>query len=198
MEYEQQQPNPDDGFVNKMKESPRTVSAIIIVLIVAAAIYAFSGNEQTAEELASDVSPSAAPEASSTPAPEDKETPKTTVTPTVPVDKGTLTEASKKLPEAKVTDTAYVEVAQKGDGLTHLARRATTRYLSDHEVGYTLTNEHRIYIEDFIRKNIPKHPVRIGMEETISFELVQQAVEAAGKLTAPQLKNLTKYTSALK
>ena len=101
------------------------------------------------------------------------------------------------MPEARVTDSAYIEVAQKGDGLTHLARRAATRYLADHEAGYTLTNEHRIYIEDYIRKNIEKRPVSIGMEQTISFDLVKQATEAAGKLTAPQLKNLTKYTKAL-
>lgn len=198
MDYEQQ-PNPDDGFVTKIKESPRTVSAIIIVLIVAAAIYAFSGNKQnTNEELAGGPTPPEAPEASVAPSPKDKDTKATaTPAPTAPVDKKVLVEGSKSLPEGKVTDNAYIEVAQKGDGQTHLARRAATRYLADHEAGYALTNEHRIYIEDYIRKNVPKHPVSIGMEETISFDLVKQAVEAAGKLSAPQLKNLTKYTYAL-
>ncbi len=208
MEYEQQQ-NPDDGFMTKIKESPRTVSAIIIVLIVAAAIYAFSGDKQNNnEELAGDAtaSPSAEASASPTPAEKDKkatatpaksEAPKPTVAPAAPVDKAALTDASKKLAEGKTTDSAYVEKVQKGEGLTHLARRASTRYLADHEAGYTLTNEHRIYIEDYVRKHMQQHPVSIGMEETISFDLVKQAVEAAGKLSAPQLKNLTKYTRAL-
>lgn len=212
MEYEQQPQNPDDGFMNKIKESPRTVSAIIIVLIVAAAIYAFSGNKQNnTKDIAGDVSTSPSPEASMTPTPEikgvkatatpaKKEAVKATVAPVVsaaPVDKAALVEASKKLVSGKTTDSAYVETAQKGDGLTHLARRAATRYLADHEAGYTLTNEHRIYIEDYVRKHLQKHPVSVGMEETISFDLVKQAVESAGKLTVPQLKHLTKYTHAL-
>ncbi len=209
MEYEQQQPNPDDGFMNKIKESPRTVSAVIIVLIVAAAIYAFSGNKQNNnEELAADVTTSPSPEMSVTPSTENKDgkatvTPakqvvvKATVVPAAPVDKAALMEASKRQASGKTTDGAYVETAQKGDGLTHLARRAATRYLADHEAGYTLTNEHRIYIEDYVRKHMQKHPVSVGMEETISFDLVKQAVESAGKLSAPQLKHLTKYTHAL-
>lgn len=210
MEYEQPQPNPDDGFMNKIKESPRTVSAVIIVLIVAAAIYAFSGNKQNnTEELASDVTTSPSAEVSATPTPESKDAkttaapakttaPKAAVVPVAPVDKATLMEASKKLAAGKVENNAYVETAQKGDGLTHLARRAATRYLADHEAGYTLTNEHRIYIEDYVRKHMQKHPVTVGAQETISIDLVKDAVEAAGKLTQPQLKNLTKYTYALK
>ncbi len=209
MEYEQQ-PNPDDGFMNKIKESPRTVSAIIIVLIVAAAIYAFSGNEQnTPEELAGDITASVAPKSSDeeqeeanndtqtegTPEEQSKATP--AVSPAAPVDKAKLMEASEQMPSARTTENAYVEVAERGDGLTHLARRAAARYLTDNEAGYTLTNEHRIYIEDYIRKNLQQRPVHIGMEETISFDLVKQAVEAAGTLSEPQLKNLTKYTHAL-
>lgn len=208
MEYEQQQPNQEDSFLNKIKESPRTVSAIIIILIVAAAIYAFSGNKQDNNDQVAE-QPTATPtaETSTTPTPDDKgatATPakqaevKATVTPAAPVDKSSLTEASKGLPAGKTTDSAYIETAVKGDGLTHLARRAATRYLADHEAGYTLTNEHRIYIEDYIRKHMEKRPVSVGMEQTISFDLVKQAVESAGKLSPTQLKNLTKYTSALK
>jgi hypothetical protein len=206
MEYEQQQPNPDDGFMNRIKESPRTVSAVIIVLIVAAAIYAFSGNKQNNnEELAGDMTVSPSPEASVTPTPDAKATvapktstaPRATVVPAKPVDKTALMEASKKLASGKIENNTYIETAQKGEGMTHLARRAATRYLADHEAGYTLTNEHRIYIEDYIRKQMQKHPVTVGAQETISFDLVKQAVEAAGKLSAPQLKNLTKYTHAL-
>lgn len=206
MEYEQQ-PNPDDGFMNRVKESPRTVSAVIIVLIVAAAIYAFSGNnteqvaqeaentapEETADETAQIEATTTPDQASSTAA---ATTTPASATP-APVDKAALAETSKALPEARTTDTAYVEVAQKGDGLTHLARRAATRYLTDREAGYAVTNEHRIYIEDYIRKNVARHPVSIGMEETISFELIKEAVESAGKLNAKQLKNLTKYTHVL-
>lgn len=196
MEYEQQQ-NQDDNFMNRVKESPRTVSAIIIVVIVAAAIYAFSGNNQENNEVALN-SPEATPEASATPAPEKKAEVKGATATPAPVDKAVLSETAKKLPEARTTDSAYIEVAQKGDGLTHVARRAATRYLADHETGYTVTNEHRIYMEDYIRKHMEKGSVSVGAEKTISFDLVKQAIESAGKLTPKQLKNLTQYTGALR
>lgn len=190
MEYEQQQ-NQDDNFINRIKESPRTVSAIIIVVIIAAAIYAFSGNQQSNEVTLN--SPETSPVRQSA----DTATPAPSASPTV-VDKAMMSEKTKNLPEARVTDTGYIEVAQKGDGLTHLARRAATRYLSDHETGYTVTNEHRIYIEDYIRKHMEQGRVAIGAEKTISFDLVKQAIESAGKLSEKQLKNLMKYTGALR
>lgn len=204
MEYEQQQ-NQDDNFINRIKESPRTVSAIIIVVIVAAAIYAFSGNNKQNNEVASN-SPEPTPEASVTPAMSTAPEMKGATAPSkvsgqaapTPVDKAMLAEKAKSLPEARTTDSAYIEVAQKGDGLTHLARRAATRYLADHETGYSVTNEHRIYIEDYIRKHMEKGHVALGAEKTISFDLVKQAIESAGKLTPKQLKHLTKYTGALR
>lgn len=196
MEYEQQQ-NQDDNFMNRIKESPRTVSAIIIVVIVAAAIYAFSGNNKQNNEVASN-SPEATPEASPTPATSPSSEMKGATAAPTPVDKAKLSESAKKLPEARTTDSAYIEVAQKGDGLTRLARRAATRYLADHETGYSVTNEHRIYIEDYIRKHMEKGHVALGAEKTISFDLVKQAIESAGKLTPKQLKHLTKYTGALR
>src|SRR3989344_3352994 len=45
MEYEEENTTEDESLFDRIKESPRTVSALIIILIVAAAIYAFSGNE---------------------------------------------------------------------------------------------------------------------------------------------------------
>lgn len=193
MEYEQQQ-NQDDNFMNRVKESPRTVSAIIIVVIIAAAIYAFSGDKQTDEVAVN--SPEASPSTEASPQASDVMEKKDSAM--KEVDKAMMSEKAKSLPEARTTDSAYIEVAQKGDGLTHLARRAATRYLADHEAGYSVTNEHRIYIEDYIRKHMEKGPVALGAEKTITFDLVKQAIESAGKLTPKQLKNLTKYTGALR
>lgn len=186
MEYEQQQQNQDDNFMNRIKESPRTVSAIIIVVIVAAAIYAFSGNKGQNEVVQS---PEVSPDSSITPETSPSVSPAGTASPSI---------TPSVAPAARTTDVAYIEVAQKGDGLTHLARRATTRYLADHKAEYTVTDEHRVYMEDYIRKHMEQGRVRVGAEKTISFDLVQKALESAGKLTPKQLKNLTKYTSALR
>lgn len=204
MEYEQQQQdNQDDNFMNRIKESPRTVSAIIIVVIVAAAIYAFSGNNQnTLTEQTPEATPAtpSSEEAMTSPvaSPKASDVMEKKADAMKEVDKTMLAENAKKLPEARTTDSAYIEVAQKGDGLTHLARRAATRYLADHETGYSVTNEHRIYIEDYIRKHMEKGPVALGAEKTISFDLVKDAIESAQKLNERQLNNLTKYTSALR
>lgn len=195
MEYET-----DDSNLNwwqKVKESPRTVSALIIILIVAAAIYAFSGDQTKTEEQAAvpaeqveEATPTTSEEAAA-PAP-------SSVTEVTPVTQEAMVAAARSLPEARKTDTAYVEVAQKGDGLTHLARRATARYLAENNAGYTVTKEHQIYIEDYIKDHLTRHPVKVGQEETISFDLIKDAVAAAGQLSETQLKHLTKYTSALK
>ena len=203
MEYEPQEENKVGGFIERMKESPRTVSAIIIVVIVIAAIYAFSGNNQ--KQVAIET---ATPEASTQPAA--STTPETamkdgkvtggattTVTPIAPIDKNTLMNQSKALPEEKKTDSAYIETAVKGDSLTTLSRKAATRYLASNDAGYQVTNEHRIYIEDYVRKHLAKQPVTVGSQETISFELIKQAVESAKNLNDKQLHNLTKYTHVL-
>ena len=211
MEYEQQPENPNEGFIEKMKNSPRTVSAVIIVLIVAAAIYAFSvtnqqnsGEETAAPTEQTKTSPEATADNKEATASKDAMkkddaamTKPATPTPTA-VDKNSLMEMSKSLPEEKKTETAYVETAQKGNGLTHLARRAATRYLAEQDAGYAVTNEHRVYIEDYIRKHMPKERVAIGAEKTIDFTLIKEAVDSAGKLSPTQLKNLTKYTHALR
>ncbi len=52
MEYDTDDTNESGNWLDRIKQSPRTVSALIIILIVAAAIYAFSGNKQNGDEQA--------------------------------------------------------------------------------------------------------------------------------------------------
>ncbi len=204
MEYEQDdnKNEEDGGFVQRIKESPRTVSALIIILIVAAAIYAFSGNEQqpavttTDEGAATEeglgiepTPPGQEPAGEATPAPKG-------ATP-APIEQVTISEQAQTLPEARKTDTGYVEVAQRGDGVTHLARRATTRFLGENTVDFAMTNEHRIYIEDYIKDKVGSQMLALGEEATISYDLIREAVAAAGQLTDQQLRNLSQYTYVL-
>lgn len=201
MEYEQDhQTNEGGGLMDRIRESPRTVSALIIILIVAAAIYAFSGEEQQPQEevteeaaITEEAQPTEQPATPEEAAPEQEATPASAVTPQE-VERRELQQQSRELPEARKTEEGYVEVATAGDGITHLARRAATRYLSESRVGYTVTNEHRIYIEDYIKDQIGSRPLALDEELTISFDLVREAVDAAGQLTNAQLQNLTKYS----
>lgn len=172
MEYETNQPG---AWWQRLKDSPRTVSALIIILVVAAAIYAFSGNNNGTQ-------------------------PQPLVTPTPIVGpEGTqpLVEAIEQLPEEQEIEGGYIETASAGQGATHLARQAATRWLADHDAGYGVTNEHRIYIEDYIQKKLGSPRLEVGDSKTVSFDLIKEAVETAGKLSPKQLKNLTKYTHVL-
>lgn len=192
-----------EGFVERIKESPRTVSALIVILIVAAAIYAFSGDqtpspEPTDEELALVTNEAEETAAPGTPAPEG--TPSETqpaASPRATVTQEELAQESAALPEPRKTDQAFVEVAQAGEGTTHLARRATTRWLAENQAGYNVTNEHRIYIEDYIQNRLGTAPLALGAEQAVGFDLIQEAVAAAGQLNESQLSNLSQYTSAL-
>jgi hypothetical protein len=207
MEYEQDDQTNEGGMMQRIKESPRTVSALIIILIVAAAIYAFSGEEDRAPEgLVGDertdeialIDEEQEETEDATPVTEDEEREETPVTTPDPVDRERIAAETDALPEVDRTDQGYVETATQGDGLTHLARRATTRFLNENTVDYEITNEHRIYIEDYIQKRLGSRPLALGEQQTISFDLIQEAVAAAGQLTPQQLNNLTQYTGVLR
>jgi len=108
-----------------------------------------------------------------------------------------LMEETKELPEPTRTAEGFQEVAQPGEGVTHLARRAATRWLSENQAGYAVTNEHRIYIEDYIQNNIGREGLALGESRVVNFDLVAEAVAAASELSDNQLRNLTKYTHVL-
>ena len=85
----------------------------------------------------------------------------------------------------------YEEEAQKGDGITHLARRALKKYLR--EKGINLTPEQKIYAEDYIQNKTGNHWLKIGEKLTFSQELIEEAVQKSQKLTPEQLENLSHY-----
>lgn len=92
---------------------------------------------------------------------------------------------------------SYNQVAERGEGLTHLARKATTSYVEDNSVN--LTDEKRIYVEDYVQKELQKEKgttvVEIGELVDISPELLEEAISSANDLTAEQLSNLSQYTA---
>lgn len=165
----------------RLKDSPRTVSALIIILVVAAAIYAFSGTDRTQP---------LAPEATSAPTetlPEEQEETENVKQQAQPTE----------LPQEQKTDKGFQQTTQAGEGMTHLARRAAANWLAENRASYEVTKEHRIYIEDYIQKKMGSPRLEVGEQQTVSFDLIQEAVEAAGKLSEKQLKNLTQYTYVL-
>ena len=96
--------------------------------------------------------------------------------------------------ESKETDSAFVETAGKGEGKTHLSRRALANYLEKNPDS-TLTKEHKIYIEDYLRKQVSGKGTTIGSSTEFSKNLIANAIESSKKLNDKQLSNLKKYSA---
>ncbi|MFZ2154329.1 MAG: hypothetical protein WAV16_03815 [Candidatus Moraniibacteriota bacterium] len=102
---------------------------------------------------------------------------------------------TQKFSESKETENSFVEVAQRGEGTTHLARRALAHYLEKNSDS-SLTAEHKVYIEDYLRKNISqKGHLSMGTSAEFSKDLIKQAIGASKNLNDAQLKNLQKYSA---
>lgn len=102
-------------------------------------------------------------------------------------------ETAEKVTE-KVEATRYIELAQKGEGITHLARRTLKGYLKDNPQSFNVTPEHKIYIEDELAKKMGGGGLKLGEKVEFSEELVKEAIQKAETLTPQQLENLTQYS----
>jgi hypothetical protein len=96
--------------------------------------------------------------------------------------------------KAEKTGEGYTVKAAPGDGLTHLARKALREYLAANPDA-NLTKEHKIYIEDYLRKNVAVGSLRPGDSRVFSDSLVKDSIAQAKTLNAGQLKNLQKYSA---
>lgn len=95
-----------------------------------------------------------------------------------------------------VAQDIYREKAAPGEGLTHLARRALSKYLKD--VGESLSPAEKIYAEDYIQLRIPIEGMRwlaVGQEIEIDRTLIEEAVQKTSQLTSAQLSNLEFYAN---
>lgn len=93
------------------------------------------------------------------------------------------------------TGEGFVETAMKGDSLTTLSRKAVKDYL-EKNTDSSLTAEHKIYIEDYLRRHVNQSPkIAIGGQVTFSKILIKDAIEKAKTLTPQQLNNLHQYSA---
>ena len=100
--------------------------------------------------------------------------------------------AANKAPSQE-TENSFIETASQGDGITKLARKALAHYLEKNPDS-TLTPEHKIYIEDYLRKNVNFHEkVYVGTSVEFSKNLIKDAIDASKGLNDNQLNNLHKY-----
>lgn len=96
---------------------------------------------------------------------------------------------------SRETETSFVEQAERGNGSTHLARRALAHYL-EKNADSSLTAEHKVYIEDYLRKNV-NFQGTVTTQTSIEFskDLIKQGIEKSKTLNDRQLQNLKKYSA---
>lgn len=201
-----EEPTAMQKFKEWVQENLRIIVSIFIVLLIASSIYSYSkrGDESTElaqeeselENILSDISP----ENNSTPDTDKgnlavEENKPEEVKKEEPKKEDVKPETSQKMAEAQETEKSFIESAQRGDGTTHLARRALAHHLEKNPDS-SLTAEHKIYIEDYLRKNISqKGHLSIGESVEFSKDLIKQAISASKNLNEGQLKNLQKYSA---
>ena len=86
----------------------------------------------------------------------------------------------------------YEEVAENGDGITHLARRALKEYLDGNSVN--LSAEQKIFCEDYIQNRIGEREIKVAESIAISEDLMTEAVNESLTLSPGQLENLKNFT----
>lgn len=94
---------------------------------------------------------------------------------------------------AESSGEGYKVVAEKGEGIAHLARKALEKYLSENSDS-EVTALHKIYIEDYLQKRIGTQGIEIGHTENISKASIQEAIAVSKKLSQKSLNNLKKYS----
>jgi len=75
-----------------------------------------------------------------------------------------------------------------------LARRALANYLEKNS-DTSLTAEHKIFIEDFLRRQVKNGRIRVGDSREFSKDMIAKAIEKSKGLNEKQLKNLEKYST---
>ncbi len=104
------------------------------------------------------------------------------------------TETPKAETTAQKTEGGLTVTAGSGDSLTKLSRKALQEYLAANPDA-ELTKEHKIYIEDLLRRQIAGGRVKIGDSRVFADGLMKDAIVKSKQLNERQLKNLQKYSA---
>jgi hypothetical protein len=93
----------------------------------------------------------------------------------------------------QTSNEGYEIAANKGEGVTHLARKALEQYMKEN-ADDNITNLHKIYIEDYLQNKTGNEGIEIGHKEFFSKSLIQEAITSSKKLSDKSLDNLKKYS----
>ncbi len=206
-ELKEKQENTAADTVKKwIQDNLRVIISVVIVVVIAGGIYSYSKRSEAPQEAAETQTgdleqlieeenslgseEAAAEKSGEETAPSEEKTAETKGTEEkIETEEEQVTSVA----TSKETEKSFIETAQKGEGVTHLARRALSDYL-EKNADSELTAEHKIYIEDYLRKKVSfNQRVFVGTTVEFSKDLVKEAITESKKLDAAQLENLHKY-----
>ncbi len=189
---EQPEPVFEESSINQTKtwiqENLRIIVSVFIVAAIALGVYSYSQRTQNniSDESAGTLLETKGGE-------KETATPKEATSPSTAKTEMKGVVVTEEL--SQETATSFIEKAERGNGSTHLARRALAHYL-EKNADSSLTAEHKIYIEDYLRKNVGfRGHVTTKTSIEFSKELVKQGIEKSKTLNDKQLQNLKKYSA---
>jgi len=174
-----------------IQDNLRIIISVLIVVVIAGGIYSYSKRTQAptvsedttaTSETTTDNGDKTADQAT------DPDKTQATASSSTAKDKTSAIAAN----TSQETETSFVETAVAGDGMTKLARKSLANYLEKNPDS-ALSAEHKIYIEDYLRKNVKQQKVSVGTSVEFSKDLVKTAIEKSKTLSPQQLQNLHKY-----
>jgi hypothetical protein len=182
-----------EGVNSWLRDNLRIIISIIIVVAIAGGVYSYSKRNQTATDKVNRIASEQTGDEQGKI--EIKEGEEGTASAKSEEQQKSAAQKQQVAPAgtSQETDGSFVETAGKGDSQTKLARRALANYLEKNPDS-GLTAEHKIYIEDYLRKHSGfKGGVHIGTSMEFSKDLVNKAIEGSKNLSDKQLENLHKY-----
>ena len=184
-----------------LQENLRMLVSIVIVIVIAGGIYAYSKRAQapTANNGASVSQDSSEGKISviggDTAKDGSGDQTANTATPSETATQPPAENAQKATPQpaSQETGSSFVQTASKGDSNTTLARRSLANYLEKNPDA-SLTAEHKIYVADFLRRQVKSGRLKVGDTREFSKDAIAKAIEKSKSLSSKQLKNLQKYS----
>ena len=178
---------------NWIQDNIRIIISVLIVVVIAGGIYSYSNRSQDSmlddefnleEEFVIEQESEDAEVAEEEMEEEDVE---------VKIDEESAEVVKETI--SQETGESFIETAAFGDSRTTLARKALASHLEKNNDS-ELTAEHKIYIEDYLQKNVNYvGGVDVGDQISFSKNLIKNSIEKSKTLTPGQLNNLKKYSA---
>jgi len=89
----------------------------------------------------------------------------------------------------------YTAQAEQGDSITRLARKLVKRYIDEN--GLIVSQEQKIYIEDYIQNSIGDYDLEIGDEISVSTSLISEAILDSQDLNEYQIDYYTNFVELI-